>query len=191
MDRGAWQATIHRVAKSQTRLKQLSTYAPSIGRDVEQLELSLLVGKWINTTALVFGGQSVGKESVCNAGDLDLIPGSGREWLPTLVILPGEFHGQWNLAGHSPWDHKESNTTERRMTQHTHFREMCSVSPQDEHIPSLWPHMKFILTDKNVQKFYSILFEYSKIIELYILKRWHLWYVTYLDKAIIKKWTID
>ena len=27
MDRGAWQATVHRVAKSWTRLKQLSTHA--------------------------------------------------------------------------------------------------------------------------------------------------------------------
>ena len=27
MDRGAWQATIHRVAQSQTQLKQLSTHA--------------------------------------------------------------------------------------------------------------------------------------------------------------------
>ena len=27
MDRGAWQATVHRVTKSQTRLKQLSTHA--------------------------------------------------------------------------------------------------------------------------------------------------------------------
>ena len=26
MGRGAWQATVHRVTKSQTRLKQLSTY---------------------------------------------------------------------------------------------------------------------------------------------------------------------
>ena len=26
MDRGAWQATVHRVAKSQTRLKQVSMY---------------------------------------------------------------------------------------------------------------------------------------------------------------------
>ena len=26
MDRGAWQATVHRVAQSQTQLKQLSTY---------------------------------------------------------------------------------------------------------------------------------------------------------------------
>ena len=28
MDRGAWRATVHRVAKSQTQLKQLSTHAP-------------------------------------------------------------------------------------------------------------------------------------------------------------------
>ena len=26
MDRGTWQATVHRVAQSQTQLKQLSTY---------------------------------------------------------------------------------------------------------------------------------------------------------------------
>ena len=26
-----------------------------------------------------------------------------REWLPTLVFLPGEFHGQKSLAGYSPW----------------------------------------------------------------------------------------
>ena len=34
MDRGAWQATVHRVAKSQTLLKRLSTYAyyhPQLG----------------------------------------------------------------------------------------------------------------------------------------------------------------
>ena len=27
-------------------------------------------------------------------------------------ILAGEFHGQRSLAGYSPWDHKESDTTE-------------------------------------------------------------------------------
>ena len=26
--------------------------------------------------------------------------------------LPGEFHGQRSLLGYSPWDHKESDTTE-------------------------------------------------------------------------------
>ena len=34
------------------------------------------------------------------------------EWLPTLVLLPGEFCGQRSLLG-SPWGHKESDTTER------------------------------------------------------------------------------
>ena len=58
-----------------------------------------------------------GKESACNVGDPGLIPGSGRpawrrEWQPTTVFLPGEFHGQRSLEGYSPWGHKESDTTE-------------------------------------------------------------------------------
>ena len=32
MDRGAWQATVHRVTKSQTQLKRLSTYPCVVGR---------------------------------------------------------------------------------------------------------------------------------------------------------------
>ena len=35
-----------------------------------------------------------------------------REWLLTPVFLPGEFHGQRSLTGHSPWGLKESDTTE-------------------------------------------------------------------------------
>ena len=35
-----------------------------------------------------------------------------RKWQPTLVFLPGEFHEQRSLAGYSPWDHKELDTTE-------------------------------------------------------------------------------
>ena len=26
-----------------------------------------------------------------------------REWLPSLVFLPGEFHGQRRLMGYGPW----------------------------------------------------------------------------------------
>ena len=37
-----------------------------------------------------------------------------REWLPTPVFLPGEFHGQSSLVGYSPWGHRESNTTEQQ-----------------------------------------------------------------------------
>ena len=29
-----------------------------------------------------------------------------REWQPTLVFFPGEFHGQRSLAGNSSWDQK-------------------------------------------------------------------------------------
>ena len=42
-----------------------------------------------------------------------------RKWLPTPVLLPGNFHGHRSLEGCSPWGHKESDTTERRHA-HTH-----------------------------------------------------------------------
>ena len=51
-----------------------------------------------------FPGGSEGKASACFAGDLGLIPGSGRS--------PGEGNGQRSLSGYSPWGHKESDTTE-------------------------------------------------------------------------------
>ena len=43
-----------------------------------------------------------------------------RKWQPTLVFLLGEFHGQRNLGGYSPWGHKELGTTEQLSTAHTH-----------------------------------------------------------------------
>ena len=45
-------------------------------------------------------------------------PGLRRQWHPTLVLLPGEFHGLWSLVGYSPWSCKESDMTERL---HFHF----------------------------------------------------------------------
>ena len=58
------------------------------------------------------------KKSICNAGDLGLIPGLGkipwrREWQPTPVSLPGESCGQRSLAGHNPWGRKGSDTSKR------------------------------------------------------------------------------
>ena len=43
---------------------------------------------------------------------------------PTPIFLPGEFYGQRNLAGYSPWGHKESDVTEQVM--HTHMLRWCS-----------------------------------------------------------------
>ena len=61
------------------------------------------------------------KSPPANAGDLSdlgLIPGLGkiswsRKGQPTPVFLPRESHGQRSLVGYSPWDRKESDTTEQ------------------------------------------------------------------------------
>ena len=59
-----------------------------------------------------------GGSGACNTGDLDSVPGSGRSpgegngYPLQYSFLPGEFHGQRNLAGYNPWGHKESDMTE-------------------------------------------------------------------------------
>ena len=45
-----------------------------------------------------------------------------REWLPSAVFLPGEFHGQSSLVGYSSWGCQESDTTE---WLHFHFSLSC------------------------------------------------------------------
>ena len=65
------------------------------------------------------------KNTPANAGDRKRrgfdswvwkIPWS-RKWRPTPVFLPAEFHGQRTLVGYSPWELKESDTTEHKHTQ--------------------------------------------------------------------------
>ena len=36
-----------------------------------------------------------------------------RQWHPTLVLLPGKFHGQRSLVGCSPWGREELDMTEQ------------------------------------------------------------------------------
>ena len=45
-----------------------------------------------------------------------------KQWHPTPVLLPGKSHGWWSLVGCSPWDHWESDMTERL---HLHFSLSC------------------------------------------------------------------
>ena len=45
-----------------------------------------------------------------------------REWQPTPVFSPGEFHGQGSLTGCSPWDCKESDTTQQLI--HTYIQDL-------------------------------------------------------------------
>ena len=72
-----------------------------------------------------FPGGSDGKASVYNAGDLGLIPGSGRSpgeenGNPLQYYCLEKSHGQRSLVGYSPRCCKESDTTERL---HFHFQE--------------------------------------------------------------------
>ena len=59
-----------------------------------------------------FPDSSAGKESACNAGDLDSIlglggsPGEGKGY-------PLQYSGLQNSMDSSPWGHKESDTTEQ------------------------------------------------------------------------------
>ena len=76
---------------------------------------------WTKQNTLIstkgFPDGSDGKGSTCNAGGLGLIPGSGRSpgernGFPVQYPCLGNPHGQRSLEGYSPWDHKESDTTE-------------------------------------------------------------------------------
>ena len=60
--------------------------------------------------------------------DSCLAGGCRREWLPTPAFLPGEFHGERNPRGYSPWGRKESDTTER-LSLLLYFRAQISFIP--------------------------------------------------------------
>ena len=94
---------------------------------------TLLIGSsWANTGVLLYSLSNspdgipwwLGKESDAMqepqeagaSGDVGLDPWVRkipwrREWQPTPVFLPGEFHGQKSLEGYSPWGHKELDMT--------------------------------------------------------------------------------
>ena len=99
-DKGAWWATIHRVAKSLTELKRLSA------ESVETLEDNDIL--WILCSFA--SSDANGKEPACNARDIircgfhpwvRKIPWR-RTWQHTPVFLPGESHGQRSLVGYRP-----------------------------------------------------------------------------------------
>ena len=130
MDRGAWQATVHSIAKSWTWPKWLSTHTHlpikskkwegwgrgGLRRRHESIvsfpQASFTFGCfWIISfyNKLGFPGGSDGKASACNVGDLRSIPGLERspwrmKWQPTPVLLPGKFHGWRRLVGYGPWN---------------------------------------------------------------------------------------
>ena len=84
-------------------------------KDKQSLMLYTRLPRWLNC-----------KESACQAGDLGLIPGSGRcsgegNGNSTPVFLPGESHRQGSLMGYSPWGRKESDRTKRTRQQQQYY----------------------------------------------------------------------
>ena len=77
---------------------------------------------------------SDGKESICNAGDLGLIPGLGRfpgegNSNPLQEFCPGEFYGQRSLTSYSPWNCKELDMTEQLSLTHSLHRTVWFLVP--------------------------------------------------------------
>ena len=57
----------------------------------------------------------------------------GKEWQPSLVFLPEEFHGQRSLVGYNLWGHKESDTTEQLTHTHTLCLLECELGLPKQH----------------------------------------------------------
>ena len=65
-----------------------------------------------------------------DAGNVGSIPGLGRcpaggHGNPTPMFLPGESHGQRNLAGYIPWGHTAWDT--EQLNTHTHHTNTCHI----------------------------------------------------------------
>ena len=65
--------------------------------------------------SFLFPVAQTAKHLPADAGDLGLIPGSGRSLGEGngYPLCPGGFHGQGSLVGYSPQGCKESDTTEQ------------------------------------------------------------------------------
>ena len=111
MDKGTWRATVHSIAKSQTRLKWLSTHAEKKGsaiclRGRERVK-ALLLPRWLSS-----------KDSFCQCRKCRFSPWVRkipwrRAWQLTPVFLTGKSHGQRSLVGYYPRGRKESDTTQQ------------------------------------------------------------------------------
>ena len=106
-------ASVHRAAKSWTQLSDwkittVKIFVPSKNSYVEFNHDDAIRRVFGRQLGLPSGSKRKNLSSSQETGFnpwVQKIPWR-REWLPTPVCLPGEFHGQRNLESYSPWVHK-------------------------------------------------------------------------------------
>ena len=101
MERKAWRAAVHGVAKSQTWLIDWTEQRSNIEIHIWQALASQLT--------LMVQNPPVSAGDVKRHGFNPWVRKIlwKRKWQPTSVFLPGKSHGQRNLAGYSPWGRKQ------------------------------------------------------------------------------------
>ena len=115
MDRGAWWAAVHGIAKSRTRLSVTFTFHFHI-LEKEMATHSTVLAWRIPGTGEPGGLPSMGSHRVGHDWS-DLAAAAAahqrnplstllywrRQWHPTPALLPGKSHGRRSLVGCSPW----------------------------------------------------------------------------------------
>ena len=90
-----------------------------LGGDLQCCVHFCCTAKWFSYTSRGFPGGASGKESASQCQGLKRcqfdpwvrkIPWR-RKWQPNPAFLPGKSHRQESLAGYSPWNREESDTT--------------------------------------------------------------------------------
>ena len=110
-DRGALQATVHKVPKSWIQLKQLSTCT------------HILKIFWTSLVAQMV----IQETQVWSLGWEDSLK---KEMSTHSVFLLGKFHGERSLAGYSPWGRNESDMAEQLTPSQTmDYRWLWCVIP--------------------------------------------------------------
>ena len=88
------------------RMRWLDGITDSMGMSLSELQEFLIERPGV---LRFIGSQRVGHNWTTELNWTELVARKipwRREWQPTPVFLPGEFHGQRNLMGYSPWGHR-------------------------------------------------------------------------------------